>query len=237
MDFIEVTINNWEKYNKRKDYKRPYWFALSNRLIEDADFISFSGDEFKAWIYVLSQASQRCCGTVKIHFEHAGRVCGISKKTLINTATKLISLEICTGSVQDPNATLHNTTEQNSTIQNSTESVQDPNRSKIWETYRLNYRRRYGVEPVRNAKTNSHIKALVTRLGEEDAKKVVEFFMDHNEGFYLKRTHDIGLCLKDAESLRTQMLRNKPVTTTDIRAFEKQDYYSAQITRLTEAPK
>lgn len=93
---------------------------------------------------------------------------------------------------------------------------------QIWEAYFNAYRLRWGVDPVRNATTNSQISNLRKKLGVDDAIKVVEFYLKHNENWYLKNTHSFGLCLKDAETLRTQMLKGKAITTRDVRSFEKQ---------------
>lgn len=91
---------------------------------------------------------------------------------------------------------------------------------KIWESYRQEYLLRHKVEPVRNASVNAKVSQLAKRLGEE-AIDVVRFYIWHNDGFYLKKLHDIGLCLKDCESLRTQWLRGTQVTSQTVRNFEK----------------
>ena len=92
--------------------------------------------------------------------------------------------------------------------------------STIWEAYREAYRGRYGVEPIRNATTNSQCAALGRRLGEA-AIEVVRFYLSHNDGFYLRNQHPIGLCLSQAESLHTQWQRGVAVTATQVREFEK----------------
>lgn len=90
---------------------------------------------------------------------------------------------------------------------------------KIWEAYKAAYIFRYKVEPVRNGSVNGKISQIGKRLGQE-AVEVVKFFVNHPEGFYLKNLHAIGLCLRDCESLRTQMLRKQTVTSLDVRNFE-----------------
>lgn len=93
MDTIELQISKWEKFNPRKDIKNPTWFALSNRILENADLFDFSAEEFKAWIYILCQASQINSDTVKLNFRHASRVCGIKKQILESTISKLEKAE------------------------------------------------------------------------------------------------------------------------------------------------
>lgn len=104
MSFTEVRIVGWEKYNVRKDIKNPWWFKLSNSILEDADIYDLNGEELKAWIYILSQASKQQSATARITFSHATRVCGVNLKSLKSCITKLsikqILTEICTQSVQ-----------------------------------------------------------------------------------------------------------------------------------------
>lgn len=92
---------------------------------------------------------------------------------------------------------------------------------RIWESYAAAYSKRWRKDPVRNAKVNSNVAQLALRLGE-DAIGVVEFFVLHNDAFYVKKTHDIGLCLSDAETLHTQWVRGRAITGTDVKQFEKQ---------------
>ncbi len=131
MDFIEVTINNWEKYNKRKDIKKPWWFALSNTLIADPDFVTFTAEEFRAWIYILSQASLHGSPTVPLQFphsslivrlmyKHASSVCRIKKVSLERCLNKLFLLKICTRSGETRSGSVQHTTGQDRTGHNIT---------------------------------------------------------------------------------------------------------------------
>lgn len=91
---------------------------------------------------------------------------------------------------------------------------------KIWEAYSKAYFSRYHQEPVRNAKVNSQIVQLAKRLGDE-APDVVAFFVEHNRTFYIQKLHELGVCLTDAEGLRTQWARGKPITNSDLKRFER----------------
>ncbi len=102
---------------------------------------------------------------------------------------------------------------------NTSDEAKNLNR-EIWDAYRQSYESRYRVEPVRNASVNAKISQLAKRLGP-DSIEVVKYFLKHNEGFYVKKLHDIGLCLSDCESLRTQWKTNTQVTSTKVKSFEK----------------
>ncbi len=107
--------------------------------------------------------------------------------------------------------------------QNDKKSTESTEQNKqIWEAYLNAYLKRYSVPPLRNAMVNKQVSNLRERVGYENAIKLVEFFLSHNESFYLKKTHAIGLCLQDCESLMTQMKRNQPITQAKVKMFEKQ---------------
>jgi hypothetical protein len=93
-------------------------------------------------------------------------------------------------------------------------------RRQVWDAYREAYITRYKSEPVRNAKVNGQVKQLAERLGSE-APDVVRFYLQHDKSFYVNKLHDIGLCVADAEALRTQWFHGRAVTQVDIKRFER----------------
>lgn len=105
MSRITVTITNWEKFNPRKDYKRPTWFAMSNDIFDHPDFSDFSHSDFVALLYLFCQASKRNSPTFDIVFAHAKQR-NISESLLSRVIEKLQSIQmitvIRTESVQNP---------------------------------------------------------------------------------------------------------------------------------------
>lgn len=102
---------------------------------------------------------------------------------------------------------------------------------KIWQSYFDAYLKRYKTEPIRNATVNTQISNLGKRLGE-DAVEVVAFFVSSNNGFYLQKLHQVGLCLADAESLHTQWRRGRAITQADVRSFEKTQTFNDTLNRI-----
>ena len=94
---------------------------------------------------------------------------------------------------------------------------------EIWDAYKTGYQKRYKVEPVRNASVNAKISQLAKRLGA-DAVGVIIFYTEHNNQFYSKHMHAIGLCLKDAEALHTQWKTGRSFEPTSQFARKKIDY-------------
>lgn len=104
---------------------------------------------------------------------------------------------------------------------------------KVWEAYSNAYFVRYKTEPIRNAKINSQISQIAKRLGVE-AIEVVKFYLSHNDSFYLKNLHSLGLCLNSAESLRTQWARGRAITGRDVHNFEKSSSHQNLINDILE---
>jgi len=92
--------------------------------------------------------------------------------------------------------------------------------SETWAFYSEAYKFRYGALPVRNASVNGKLSHFVKRLGEDEAPLVAEFFITHNDMFYVKNMHSVGLLLKDAEKLRTEWITRRKITGTQAKAVE-----------------
>lgn len=106
--------------------------------------------------------------------------------------------------------------------------------SEVWNAYSTAYFSRYGVEPVRNAKTNAICSQLVQRLGD-DAKHVAAFYLSHNDQFYIKQSHALGPLLQVCEGLRTQWATGRKVTGVEARHEEKRDAATEQYHRLLDS--
>jgi len=150
MDSVQIKIAKWSKYNRRSDYVHPWWFAISNRMLEDPSFLAVTDAELRAWIYILSQASQKNTDSPTLYFEHADRVCKVPKKSLISCIYKLEvmgAVGICTDSVRDPTESERDPTDPEhdlaATIQDKTKQNMSQSRAsathplvELWEEER-----------------------------------------------------------------------------------------------------
>lgn len=93
--------------------------------------------------------------------------------------------------------------------------------SGVWTAYSDAYERRYGVEPVRNAKVNGQLASLVGRLGGEEAAAVAGFYVGHDRRFYVENGHSVDLLLRDAEKLRTEWATGRTVTATQAQQMDR----------------
>ena len=249
MELIEVEIVNWEKHQPRKDIKHPTWFALSNRILEDAKLFGLTDAEWKALLYLFCQASQQNKSKAVLSLAHAQRICEISAITIRTMLDKLTyagvtsTYAIRTDTSRDTtlqDTTIHNTTnitEQDTTRQVRTRQARSATtansalNSEIWKAYSDAYFLRYGTEPVRNAAVNGKINQIGKRLGQE-APDVVRFFVSHNNAFYVRGGHKIGLCLADAEPLRTQWATDTRITNTHAQHLDQGGALDEQLKRL-----
>lgn len=94
--------------------------------------------------------------------------------------------------------------------------------SLIFEAYQDAYVQRYGLEPLRNAKTNSICSQIAKQLPLDEAQAIMHFYLQQNVAFYLQRGHAIQLVLSDLQVLRTNMLKNKAMSAREAFLADKQ---------------
>lgn len=100
-------------------------------------------------------------------------------------------------------------------------SKAEPVTRATWEAYADAYSIRYHTDPVRNATVNSQLAQFVKRLGEGEAPSVAAFYLTHNDQFYVRSMHPVGLMLRDAEKLRTEWATRRQVTSTAARGVDR----------------
>lgn len=82
-----------------------------------------------------------------------------------------------------------------------------------WGSYAAAYQRRYGVQPVRNAKTSAVLGKLADRIPADEVPAVVAFFVAHDGPLYVRSGHAVELLLRDAEKLRTEWVTGRTIAT------------------------
>lgn len=195
MDFVELEIINWSRYNPRKDFKRPSWFALNNRLLEDPMFSEFSDGELIAWVYILCQASQKNSSMVRIFYKHAAQF-RIKKSVLQSAMTKLEIVQSIRIHVQNPNSTLHNTTLHNTTIHmlDSVESAKEFDFGSIYEKYP---RKEGKARGLKICETQIKTDKEFSELGSAVAKYCEHIKTNGVEARYIKHFSSFMACWRD----------------------------------------
>lgn len=248
----KVTVLNWEKHNGRNKKGHTY-FLLSKRFFDDAKILSLPIGGRLLYVGLIAACSDLSSSCIEASYDQMLRYAGGKGQHIQRLLDQLQELQLVTYEKFSPflNRIEDNRKEIEKKIitsgvkkpaldglifiddAKSKKLKSDPVLNKrVKESFVEAYRSRYKVDPVINAKFNAAISSLVKRLGVDDAVSVVKFYLTHNDSFYLKTTHSISVCLRDCESLRTQMLRNRPITTNDVRNFEKADHYKSQMERI-----
>lgn len=97
----------------------------------------------------------------------------------------------------------------------------DSKTGATWNAYSAAYRMRYGVDPVRNAKSSALLSQLVDRVGAEDAPQVAAYYVGHNSAYYVGRGHQLHCLVADAEKLRTEWATRRQITGAEARQVER----------------
>jgi hypothetical protein len=98
--------------------------------------------------------------------------------------------------------------------------------SASWDAYSVAYFKRYGVEPLRNAKVNASLKSIVDQVGADNAPAVVTHYLTLG-GFYEQAQHPVGVLLTDLQKVwnslhkaTVPMQYRKPVTAADFKGID-----------------
>jgi hypothetical protein len=246
-----VKIDKFFLHNS-KSKKGHTHFMVSKRIFNDEKISKLKPIEFQLYLYCLSICADIVSNEFEISAQMLPKYMRIGAQSLRNYLNRLQSFQLLT--IEKTESFINRIEkkeiekkrkEKNLTAPQNVSSAQKPVSSfehqseeknlnrKIWQSYFDAYTLRYGVEPVRNGRINAQVSQLGKRLGAE-AVEVVKFYLTHNDGFYLKNSHAIGLCLKDAESLHSQWKRGVTITASKVKQFEKQNSIQETIEALTQ---
>lgn len=89
-----------------------------------------------------------------------------------------------------------------------------------WMAYASAYGERYGVDPVRNAKSSALLNQFIDRVGSAEAPEIAAFYVRHNSAYYIQRGHAIQPMVADAEKLRTEWMTRRQITGIEARHTE-----------------
>lgn len=169
---LKVTIVGWDKFNGRKDVKKPSWFRVEYRLLEDPDFYDFTHEEFKAWLYILAQACRKNAGTVVLNFAHAKATSRLSEAGIRSAVEKLVGLQLVHADVTHPSRerheddtrqdrTVQDRTVQDETEQNRTGPLKSDDYERVYEKFPRKLGKQQGIAKAkRDCKTSQELEAL-----------------------------------------------------------------------------
>lgn len=123
-----ISIINSEQYFKRKDLKQIPWFALPNNILEHPDFFDVTGNEFKAFIWIIGVAAKTKKHEFTLDIRHAAYITQLNDNDFHSILTKLNkkrfqvteTIDDVTSTSRVRNGSVPNITKQDKTRQNKT---------------------------------------------------------------------------------------------------------------------
>jgi uncharacterized protein YdaU (DUF1376 family) len=92
--------------------------------------------------------------------------------------------------------------------------------AETWRAYAAAYQARYGIPPVRNAKVNACLTRFARLIPLAEAPAVAAFYVGHPGLYYARRGHPVELMVRDAEKLRMEWAKNRPITEHEARQMD-----------------
>lgn len=237
---FQIHILKFKHYNpgKGKSYKKT---MISNNFLTDGKISVLPMSARWMFLGLVLTCGDHASDTIELG-ESQLRAMLESSKSVSSVLDQLQSLELLTYSeislievnrIEKKIREKKRIPETSEKSKDETPKIQNnPDLNRVaWISYRDAFVLRWKQEPIRDAKANSTISNIVKRIGSE-AAEVLKFFVSHNDGFYIKSTHSLGLALRDIETLRTQYLNGKAITSTDVRKFEKQQSFQSTLDKL-----
>lgn len=231
----KITVLNFFKHNPkvRKSYTH---FLVAKNYFHDHKISQLTANESQLFLYCLAIACDLVTNEFEMTCKSLPNHMRMGSKSLANALSHLQSLQLLTAEKINPFIIKDNRIEVNliKVPSNSKSSLLDHVKPKALvsvsknkdhnrlarEAYQKAYYERYKVDIVMSAKFHSNIAQIVSRVGHEVAPPLLEFFVWHNDSFYIKGMHGIGLALRDCEALRTQYLKGQAITMKDIKSYE-----------------
>lgn len=193
---IEVTILKFENLSKRKDVKRPTWFAAENDILSHPDFFKIDAEEFRCWYWIMSVATRLNSETVRLSPELFAFQCRSNEAVFYSTLDKLKDKRLSfqqlpahvtrTSQIRHTHVTLHTDkdvrteqymTEHNNTKQDIYIAKSSPDKEsgqmhpliELWNLYSGSLSKVKKTNAIRNKKC----KAIFSSLTKEEWTEVI----------------------------------------------------------------
>lgn len=241
--FFDIEIMNWEQYNPTN--KKCSWFRLESSLVRSHKWLQLSPGGKLLWLYLLSEASVRGPVGVRVLPAYVSHQCHIKPQSIPGVLDQLVTNEwirilaqsdtLCARSPTDGTVRTKRTVRTDDSVDpgkipgnppvvvvpDLSETEKRNLNRELWDTFTKFYRLRYKEDPLRDAAANSIMGKFRNKVGVEQGKKIIEFFIRHQDAFYVKNAHAVWIMNRDADGLRMQCLKNKMITNADVRRYER----------------
>jgi uncharacterized phage protein (TIGR02220 family) len=102
-----IEVEDWEKYNPRKDVKSPAWFRLENNLFSNSLLYGLNHETILFFVYLLCQASTNNCAIFELSLPHLRQIGRFRTRNLAKNVKSLSDLGLISVGVSDANIEKH----------------------------------------------------------------------------------------------------------------------------------
>lgn len=233
---IEITILNWEKYNPQNFKTRyPHWFRLDREITRSKTLLDLTAEEKWVWVALLCVGCRHVGegGVIKTSLKWLAREADVSVEAIKIALQKLVTanaLAINWQSIGNVEAT----TEQDITLQDRTEQKNDAKISKkappelgaarrseskvpsgdfktLIGEYCAAYKCRYNARPVIDGRTQGLVKRVVTDVGLETARLLVQTYLQMDDPWFKTKAHDFVTFYENLTKISASMQTGKTV--------------------------
>lgn len=241
---FKVTVLKWREINPGH---KPGMnkFYMKSGILTNPKIANLKPIEFMLYTHCLCVASESSTDDIQITSKSLPKQLRMGDKSLTNHLKRIESFQLLKVDFESDNIIKLNIIKDNiikspayKNAGTKKPPISDPDdpftlaKKSTWESYRLAYEKRWGITPRRNAAVNKQIEHFVKRLGNDESPKVIEFYCQHKDSFYVKKAHPFSLALKDAESLYTQWKKGIQITQTKMREYDRKSEYQDMMEQI-----
>ena len=229
-----IVPQGWREFQHYKD-RNPPWIRLHRKLLDNKEFhrLPVASRALAPMLWLL--ASESVDGVIDADPDNLAFRLRCSEKEVSSAVLPLLERGFFLKVQSDSNVLAERKrdavpeTEAEAETETEAEAEAEPFRqpaaagkakrdpaksAAAWVAYSDAYRRRYTVEPVRNAQVNAQMAQFVAKVAAEEAPEIAAFYLRHNDRFYLSKGHSVGAMLRDAEKLRMEWASGRVVNPT-----------------------
>jgi len=125
MDFLTIKINNWDKYQPRKDLQSLTWFRVQTDIFEGENYFFLKNEGMIIFLFLLTKAAKENTDTLTISVDFLSDKLKVEKTGILDALKKLELKQLVHSSVR--NCTELSPTLHNNTIHNNTKELRNKN--------------------------------------------------------------------------------------------------------------
>lgn len=88
-EIIEIEIQNWEKYDPKRNQKTYTWARIDNDIADSQDLFGLDYTDRYVWVVIQCQASKKGCGKFFFNLDWFTTVSGIPMEKIKSSLLKL----------------------------------------------------------------------------------------------------------------------------------------------------